>query len=266
MEQVPAIEIQGLATSYNDDGFIHEDLDLTINQGEIVALVGGSGCGKTTLLRAILQLLRPQAGTIKVFGEALDYDHLESELSTLRRWGVLFQQGALFSAFTVLQNVCFPLKELTDLPDKLIEEIAILKINMAEFPMDSIHKYPSELSGGMLKRAALARAICMDPDILFLDEPTAGLDPNAASRLDALVKDLQQSLQLTIVLVTHDLDTLWSVTDRVAFLGEKRVLAMEGIRQLIHNDNPLIVEYFNNPRAKLMSKSNGIESHQSRGD
>ncbi len=244
-----AIEIKQLVTGY-DDELIHDGLDMTIYKGEVIAIVGGSGCGKTTLLRAILRLLPVQSGSINVLGEDITHATLENDVTVLKRWGVLFQTGAMFSAYTVLQNVCFPLLELTHLPPKLIEEIAMVKISMAQFPLEAIHKFPSELSGGMLKRAALARAIVMDPDILFLDEPTAGLDPSSASRLDDLVKSLQESLNLTIVIVTHDLDTLWRVTDRVAFLGEKKALAVESMQALVNNTHPEIVNYFNNPRAK----------------
>lgn len=249
MNEPAAIEIKQLVTAYGDD-IIHDGLDMSIRQGEVVAIVGGSGCGKTTLLRAILRLLPIRSGSIRVLGEDITHASMESEVSVLKRWGVLFQTGALFSAYTVLQNVCFPLVELTKLPQHLIEEIAMVKISMAQFPLDAVHKFPSELSGGMLKRAALARAIVMDPDILFLDEPTAGLDPNSASRLDDLVKNLQESLNLTIVIVTHDLDTLWRVTDRVAFLGEKKALAVESMQALVNNTHPEIVNYFNNPRAR----------------
>lgn len=248
MSEDIAIQINDLTTGYGEQT-VHEHLNLSVYRGEVLALVGGSGCGKTTLLRAILHLINPMAGSIQILGESFGHQPLEDELSILKRWGVLFQTGALFSGLTVLDNTCFPLRELTDLPESLIREIAMLKISMAEFPLDSVYKYPSELSGGMLKRAALARAIVMDPKILFLDEPTAGLDPNAASKLDDLINRLQKSLHLTILVVTHDLDTLWRVADRVAFLGDKRVVAVDTMQALLRHTNPLIVEYFSNSRA-----------------
>ncbi|MCD6044920.1 MAG: mkl [Gammaproteobacteria bacterium] len=248
MEQTVAIDIKGLKSQFGGK-VIHDNLDLTIYQGEIIALVGGSGCGKTTLLQQLLGLHKPTRGEINILG--MDILKPGADLRSLQhRWGVLFQQGALFSSLTVLENVTFVLRELTSLPKDIIEEIAYMKINMAQFPVDSVHKYPSELSGGMLKRAALARAIVMDPEVLFLDEPTSGLDPVSAASLDSLVLNLQKSLGLTIVLVTHDPDTLWTAVDRVAFLGDKRVLAVKPMAELIKDPNPAIQEYFSSERTQ----------------
>ena len=197
MEHDIAINVKGLQTQFGKQ-IIHKNLDLTIYQGEIIALVGGSGCGKTVLLKQLLGLLKPVHGEINILG--IDILKPDTDLRSLqRRWGVLFQQGAMFSSLTVLENVAFVLKELTTLPSDLIETISYMKMKMAQFPLDSVHKYPSELSGGMLKRAALARAIVMDPELLFLDEPTSGLDPVSAASLDSLVLNLQKSLGLTIV-------------------------------------------------------------------
>ena len=248
MEKTVAIDIKGLQSKFGDQ-VIHDNLNLTIYKGEIIALVGGSGCGKTTLLQQLLGLHKPTRGEMNILG--IDILKPGADLRSLqRRWGVLFQQGALFSSLSVLENVVFVLKELTALPKDIIETIAYMKIKMAQFPLDSVHKYPSELSGGMLKRAALARAIVMDPELLFLDEPTTGLDPISAASLDSLVVDLQKSLGLTIVLVTHDPDTLWTAVDRVAFLGDKRVLAVKPMAELVKDPNPLIQAYFASARTQ----------------
>lgn len=248
-QQEPIVEIENLTMKFGSTTVL-KDLDLTIMRGEILGVVGGSGSGKTTLLRDILMLDTPSKGKIKIFGT----DVVKADIRTLnklrKRWGMMFQQGALFSSLTVLENVSFPLKEFTKLTQQMMEDIAMLKMSMARFPLDSVQKYPSELSGGMLKRAALARAIVMDPEILFLDEPTAGLDPISAGALDELVLDLQSSLGLTIVIVTHDMDTLWQVTDRVAFLGEKKVIQVDPLEKLSKSDHPLVKEYFSGPRAR----------------
>lgn len=243
------IDIHGLKTQFGSL-VIHENLDLGIRSGEVVALVGGSGSGKTTLLRCIIMLQQPAAGSIRLFGRDV-VGVGEGEAFALRsRYGVMFQQGALFSSLTVRENVAVPLQEHTRLPQNLMFEIADLKIALAGLPANAADKYPRQLSGGMLKRAALARALALDPDLLFLDEPTAGLDPVSANALDELVVQLKESLGLTVVMVTHDLDSLWHTTDRVAFLGERRVIGYGTMAELTESEHPLIRKYFHGPRAR----------------
>jgi phospholipid/cholesterol/gamma-HCH transport system ATP-binding protein len=243
------IAIRGLCTGFGPV-IIHDNLDLDIRRGEVVALVGGSGSGKTTLLRAIIMLLRPVAGSIELFGQEIVGISDGAAFRLRRRFGMLFQQGALFSSLTVRENVAVPLREHTPLPARQIAEIADLKIALAGLPADAGAKLPRELSGGMIKRAALARALALDPALLFLDEPTSGLDPVSAGAFDELVVQLKESLKLTVVMVTHDLDTLWSATDRVAFLGEKRVIGYAPMRELTRAEHPLIRAYFEGPRGR----------------
>ncbi|HUM95784.1 MAG TPA: ATP-binding cassette domain-containing protein [Candidatus Competibacter sp.] len=243
------IVIRDLRTGFGPV-IIHDRLDLDIRQGEIVALVGGSGSGKTTLLRSIIMLLRPIAGSIKLFGQEVIGIGERAAFQLRRRFGMLFQQGALFSSLTVRENVGVPLREHTALSARDIAEIADLKIALAGLPADAGGKLPRELSGGMLKRAALARALALDPALLFLDEPTAGLDPVSAGAFDELVVQLKESLGLTVVMITHDLDTLWQATDRVAFLGEKRVIGYAPMRELTQSNHPLIKAYFEGPRGR----------------
>ena len=246
---VPAIEVRGLRTQFGT-AVIHEALDLTVRRGEVLAIVGGSGSGKSTLLREIMRLEQPAEGSIRVFDqEILGLD--EGALRSLqRRWGMMFQRGALFSALTVAENVMVPLREHTNLEPALMNEIAALKVALVGLPASACVKYPSQLSGGMVKRAAIARALALDPDLLFLDEPTAGLDPVGAAALDDLVLQLKELLGLTVVMVTHDLDSLWRVTDRVAMLGEKRVLATASMTELSTMQHPIIRSYFSGPRAR----------------
>jgi phospholipid/cholesterol/gamma-HCH transport system ATP-binding protein len=237
------IEIIGLKNKLGGQ-WIHTDVNLKVKKGEILAIIGGSGSGKTTILRSILMLLKPTAGVIRVFGQNIaDLD--EAGMRKLqRRWGVLFQQSALFSALTVLENIQFPMHELTHLSPEFIEKLALLKLDLVGLPQHAANKFPSELSGGMQRRAAAARAIAMDPELLFLDEPTSGLDPLSAKKFDELIVFLRQALNLTIVMVSHDIASLKRTTDRVAFVGEGRILSIEPIEQLMQNRHPLIVEYF----------------------
>jgi len=250
MEKEIVIDIKNLVTEFADGSCVHKGLDLTVYRNEILGIVGGSGTGKTTLIREILLLQKANAGTIEVFGYNIMTAGSAVIQALRQRWGMMFQSGALFSGLTVLENVCFPLQQYTKLSKSNIEELAYFKLSLAQFPSQSANKLPAELSGGMIKRAAVARALAMDPELLFLDEPTAGLDPETASGLDELVVDLKETLGLTIVMVTHDLDTLWTTTDRVAFLGEQKVLATKPMSALIHDKHPIIHTYFSNERAK----------------
>lgn len=254
--QTPIIEINGLRT-YLGGHWVHDGLDLTVYKGEVLGIVGGSGSGKTTLLREMLGLQHIAGGSVRVFDCELTTATPKSLLAIQQRWGVLFQQNALFSSLTLLENVSFPLKEHTTLDEDSIRDLALLKILMAGLPIDSAVKYPAELSGGMQKRAGLARAIVLDPELIFLDEPTAGLDPNTAAGFDELILNLQKTMGLTIVMVTHDLDSLWTVTNRVAFLGDKKVLCVDEMTKLVKNPNPQIQEFFSGARGRVAEESHG---------
>lgn len=243
------IEIKDLCTRFGK-AVVHDNVSLEVRRGEIFALAGSSGCGKSTLLREMILLHRPQSGSIKVFGkEVLGLDD-EAALSFRKNWEVMFERGALFSSLTVAENVGLPMREHTEMSDELIRELTALKISMAGLPASAAVKYPGELSGGMRKRAALARAMALDPELLFLDEPTAGLDPLSANGFDELVLHLKQSLGLTILMITHDLDLLWRVADRVAILGEGKVLGVGTMSELSESTHPLIREYFYGPRGR----------------
>lgn len=244
----PVIQIRDLR-NYLGNQCVQNELNLTVNESEIVAIIGPSGVGKTTLLRSILMLQKPTSGSINVF----DIDVVrcsEADASSVRRrWGVMFQGSALFSSLTVLENVMFPLREYSHFTKKMQEEIALLKIAFAGLEISAASKFPAELSGGMQKRAALARAIAMDPELVFLDEPTSGLDPKSAGDMDDLILHLRDTLGLTFVMITHDLDTLWRVPDRVIFLGEGKVLAAMPMAELVHQPHPLIRAYFSGARS-----------------
>ena len=252
------ISIRGLVNRFGDQT-VHDGLDLDVRRGEIIGVVGGSGTGKSVLMRSIIGLQQPEAGSISVFGEQmLDRDPLDPELLAIRkRWGILFQGGALFSTLTVSENVQVPLREYyPGMSTKLREEIAAYKILMTGLPENAGPKFPSELSGGMKKRAGLARALALDPALLFLDEPTAGLDPIGAAAFDEQTRALQETLDLTVFLITHDLDTLHAICDRVAVLADHKVIAIGTIEELLALDHPWIQEYFNGPRGRLASGSN----------
>jgi len=246
----PIIEITGLKNKLGGQ-WIHQDVNLTVHKGEIIAIIGGSGSGKTTILRSILMLLEPTAGEIRVFGENIRDLNEQAAQLIQHRWGVLFQQSALFSALTVLENIQFPMHELTALDKAFTEKLALLKLALVGLPISAANKFPSELSGGMQRRAAAARAIAMDPELLFLDEPTSGLDPLSAKKFDELIIFLRDSLNLTIVMVSHDIASLKRTTDRVAFVGEGKILSIEPFEKLMENKHPLIVEYFSQTREKV---------------
>ena len=248
-----AIELQGVTTRFGEH-VVHAGIDLAVQQGEIFALIGGSGSGKSTLLREMILLRRPDAGTIKVLGVDLaglaDLADDNAATALRRRWGVMFQHGGLFGALTVAENVGLPLREHSALDDPLIDEIAAWKLAMAGLAPEVGAQYPSELSGGMLKRASLARALALDPELLFLDEPTAGLDPQSAAGVDQLVLELRALFGLTIVMITHDLDLLWQVADRVAVLGDGRVQAIGSMAELAEIERPAVRQFFDGPRGR----------------
>jgi len=244
------IRVRGLRNSFGEQ-VIHDGLDLDVRQGEILGVVGGSGTGKSVLMRTIIGLQTPDAGDITVFGEPTIGREATEAVDVRKRWGVLFQGGALFSTLTVAENVAVPLREFyRELPQALMDEIASYKVVMTGLPADAGPKYPAELSGGMKKRAGLARALALDPELLFLDEPTAGLDPIGAAAFDQLIASLQKTLGLTVFLITHDLDTLYAICDRVAVLADKKVIAVGTIDELIALDHPWIEEYFKGPRGR----------------
>lgn len=244
------IEIRGLTNAFGDF-VVHEDLNLKVKRGEILGVVGGSGSGKSVLMRSIIGLQYPREGTIEVFGKDITAADPDEVIGVRNRWGVLFQGGALFSTLSVAENVQVPLKQFyPELDAELLNEIARYKVVMTGLPPEAASKFPSELSGGMKKRAGLARALALDPELLFLDEPTAGLDPIGAAKFDELLRELTDTLGLTVFLITHDLDTLYAICDRVAVLADKHVIACGTIPELLESDHPWIQEYFNGPRAR----------------
>jgi len=246
----PIIRVRGLVNRFGEQ-VVHDGLDLDVRAGEILGVVGGSGTGKSVLMRSILGLHTPDAGEIEVLGVDARSEDPDDRLHIERNTGVLFQDGALFSSLTVGENVQVPLKEHhADLPDSLRYELALLKVKLAGLPADALDKLPSQLSGGMRKRAGLARALALDPPLLFLDEPTAGLDPIGAAAFDHLTRTLQQALGLTVFLITHDLDTLYAICDRVAVLADRKIVAVAPVRELEHFEQPWIQEYFNGPRGR----------------
>jgi phospholipid/cholesterol/gamma-HCH transport system ATP-binding protein len=252
----PLLRVRGLATRIGGK-LLLEGVDLDLHVGEVFAVVGASGSGKSVLLRTIVGLLPPAAGSIEAFGKNLAGLDPASFRAVEARWGVLFQDGALFSSLTVAENIEVPLKEQLDLPKHLMAEIAALKIALVGLPPETAAKYPAELSGGMRKRAGLARALALDPELLFLDEPTAGLDPIAASEFDLLLSDLRRSLGLTVFMVTHDLDSLIALADRVAVLigARLKIGTLDAIRQ---DSDPWIKRYFNGPRGRAAQHQVGV--------
>ncbi len=241
------IEARGLTTRAGNKE-IHRGLDLVVQRGDIVAIIGSSGAGKTVLLRHLVMLAKPRAGEIRLFDQRIDQLRPAETRDLWRRIGVMFQHGALFTGMTVAENVGVPLAEHTRLSKGLLRKIALMKIRLAGLPDDAADKYPSALSGGMVKRAALARALALDPEILFLDEPTSGLDPVSAAAFDELILELRELLQLTVVMITHDIDSIWRTTDRVAFLGQGRVLADEPVQRLVESEIEEVRAYFHGAR------------------
>ncbi len=245
------IRVSGLRTAFGEK-VIHEDLDLEVRRGEILGVVGGSGSGKSVLLNTILGLKRPDGGTVEIFGRNIDNPDAQADIE--RRIGVMFQQGALFSFLTVQENVETPLLEHARLSKMFVRDLARLKIKLAGLPDNAGMLKPAELSGGMRKRAGVARAIAIDPDILFLDEPTAGLDPIAASEFDDLVRTLRDALGLTVFMITHDLDTLYAICDRVAVVADRKIVAVAPVGELEQSDHPWIRRYFLGPRGRAARK------------
>jgi phospholipid/cholesterol/gamma-HCH transport system ATP-binding protein len=242
------IQVTGLKTQFGKQ-VVHDNLDLEVRRGEVLGVVGGSGTGKSVLLREIVGLQSVNAGSINVLGTDVTHGGAEAQHTLRQNWGVMFQEGALFSSLTVAQNIQVPIRELTDFPQWAQDEIARVKLAMVGLPPDAGAKFPSQISGGMKKRAGLARALALDPELLFLDEPTAGLDPISANAFDELIKNLRSSLNLTVFMVTHDLDSLVAICDRIAVLVDKKVI-VGTLEELMDVDNPWIQEYFRGPRGR----------------
>jgi phospholipid/cholesterol/gamma-HCH transport system ATP-binding protein len=245
------LSVRDVTVAFNGKKVLKK-LSLDVRRGEILGFVGASGAGKSVLLRTVLGLNRKQSGTIKLFGVDLDHATDEERMRLDMRYGVLFQHGALFSALTVQENVQVPMREYLDLSKSLMDELAQIKIELVGLPRDAAAKFPSELSGGMIKRAALARALALDPEIVFLDEPTSGLDPISAAEFDELVAKLRDTMGLTVYMVTHDLDSLFSVCDRIAVLGDKRVLVVGTVKDMLASEEPWVKAYFRGKRARQL--------------
>ncbi len=248
------IEVRGLVSAF-ENRTIHDGLDLDLERGEVLGVVGGSGTGKTVLLNSIIGLKEPEGGSVRILG----YDRATmteaDEADVERRTGILFQQGALFSSLSVIDNVASPLVEHTDLSAEVIRELAEMKIAMVGLKPEAHHLKPAELSGGMRKRVGLARALALDPELLFLDEPTAGLDPIGAAAFDALIRQLSDDLGLTVFMITHDLDSLYAITDKVAVLADKGIVAKATVQELERSDHPWIREYFLGPRGRAADRA-----------
>ncbi len=247
--EAPPIEVRGLVSAFGDH-VVHDHLDLTVERGEVLGVVGGSGSGKSVLLRTIIGLKKPEAGEVRLFGRCTADISYSQWTGIERRWGVLFQHGALFTSLSVKENVQAPMREHTNLSAAEQDELAELKIALVGLPPGAGSLRPAELSGGMIKRAALARALALDPELLFLDEPTSGLDPIGAAAFDELIRDLSESLGLTVFMITHDLDSLYEITDRVAVIADKKIVAAGPVAELERSDHPWIREYFMGPRGR----------------
>ncbi len=259
-EEKIAVRVRGLVNKFGDQ-VVHDGVDLDVRTGEILGVVGGSGTGKSVLMRSIIGLQTPEAGEIEVFGEPMIGRDEDEALDIRKRWGILFQGGALFSTLTVAENVQVPLREFYPQLDKnFLDQIASYKVVMSGLDASAGPKYPAELSGGMRKRAGLARALALDPELLFLDEPTAGLDPIGAAAFDELTLSLKRTLGLTVFLITHDLDTLYVICDRVAVIADKKIIAIGTIEELLKTEHPWIQEYFNGPRGRAATAA--LERHE----
>lgn len=245
------ISAEGVTVAFGST-VVLKDLDLNIYRGEILGFVGASGAGKSVLMRTILGLIKRRSGKISMFGHDVSLINEAQRMTIDMRLGVMFQQGALFSSLTVLENIQVPMREYLDMPKPLMDELALLKIDLVGLAADAAEKYPAQLSGGMIKRAALARALALDPDVVFLDEPTSGLDPIGAAEFDELVAKLRDTMGLTVYMVTHDLDSLFSVCDRIAVLGNKRVLVAGTIDEMLMSEEPWVKLYFRGKRARLI--------------
>lgn len=246
--KTPLVELKNITTQFGIQ-LVHQNLNLTIERGERLALVGGSGSGKSVLLSEVALLKTPQAGSVTLFGQATEQLSTTKLIQLRKKMGIMFQQGAMFTSLNLLENIMLPLREHQRLPEQFLKELALQKIKLVGLPASAATKLPQELSGGMLKRAAVARALALDPNLLLLDEPTAGLDPASASAFDDLLLELHATLDLTLILVTHDLDSLWRVSNQVAFLGEKQVLCKAPMEELTMHSHPAIKHYFANTRA-----------------
>ena len=239
----PIIEVQGLWTQFGDH-IVHKDLNLTVEPGEVVSLVGGSGSGKTTLMRQMLGLEIPSRGDVRVFGIPLHGSDVATLKKIRKRWGVLFQGGALYSALSVYDNIALPLRELRAFDDDFVHDMVMLKLDMVDIERRHAHKMPSDLSGGMVKRIALARALALEPELIFLDEPTAGLDPDRSESFVKLIQSLRRKLNLTVIIVTHDLDTLVSLSDKIAVLADQRVIVYGSLQEAISVKHPFVINFF----------------------
>jgi phospholipid/cholesterol/gamma-HCH transport system ATP-binding protein len=258
----PVIELSKVTTRFGNH-VVHSGINLQINRAEVFALIGGSGSGKSTLLREMILLHKPDEGSIKVLGQVLSDLSKDAALTLRKRWGVMFQHGGLLGALNVLENVGLPMREHTKIASDLIDDIAQWKLNLTGLNRDAYKKLPSELSGGMLKRASFARAMSIDPELLFLDEPTAGLDPESAAGVDELVLKLRDLFGLTIVMITHDLELLWQVADRVAVLADGTVQAVGSMQELSESDNPAVQRFFDSPRGRAaQSIKNDIKKNE----